>query len=150
MPSLSVFFRVRDVVIHATHETTAGFLFGGPPAARVDRAGLETALVPAVRAVLLGSKVGVGVPTRDEARTNLMSVLKTANVRSWTALARNARLCLVASDGNWLTITPTRNGGLAGDERGFHEIADARLRMSADGSDEDLLQALLRAEALCQ
>jgi hypothetical protein len=111
MNSAAAYFRKTDIVVHAQHRTVDGLWFAGPPAFRIERAEAATRLIPAVLEALRGSRSGVSLP--PDWKAVLAEVLGVAKVRSWNALARNAKLCSVSRSGQEIVITPNRNGGLS-------------------------------------
>jgi hypothetical protein len=148
MRSAAIFFRADNVVVHAQHQTTDEFWIAGAPAFRIDRAELATALVKAVKQALDASLNGVENPSNW--RSLLAPVLAVARARSWSALARNSHMCQIEGDSDGVTVVPTRNGGVTGDDRGFHELRNLSISVSDPDDDDRLLEALLQAEELCE
>ena len=59
-----------------------------------------------------------------EGEGNLMKpVLRAAKLRSYRTLVEQSALCSVLEDGADLLLTPTRNGGSTGPDRGFVPLA---------------------------
>jgi hypothetical protein len=87
---------------------------------RLTHARLPTQMVQAVQEALRCSMEGIPHPT--EWKSVGVSVLEVAGVRSWSALANASRRCEIENHADGMTIVPTRNGGLTGDDRGFHEL----------------------------
>ena len=141
------YFRKTDVVVHAQHRTVDGLWIAGPPVFRIDRAETATELIPAVLGALDRSRVGVPAPA--EWKAVLKEVLVVAKVRSWNALARGAKLCSISRSGQEIVITPNHNGGLKGEDRGFHEVPGRAIRIDAAAPASDLLQGLVTGEARC-
>jgi hypothetical protein len=77
-------------------------------------------------------------------------LLEAAHVRSYAAFARGARLCEIEDLPAGISIVPTWNGGVTGPDRGFRELTDAEIRVGLSAADDRLLEALLRAETLCE
>lgn len=125
---------------------TAGFIVASEHAARLPADAGDAALGQAVLDALAASRDGVPVPDRDELARRTAPLLRAAGVRSWSALARGARVCEVERDGAAIVLVPTVNGGHAGASRGFHHRPELALRL-AHGGAADALGAAVR-EAL--
>ena len=144
-----VYFRTHDIVVHSQHRTTVGLLIAGLPVFRVLREDVPKDLVRAVRDALAASATGVAHPTDWESVT--APLLHAARVRSsYSAFARGARLCAIEDLPAGISIVPTRNGGVTGPDRGFQELTDAEIQTGLSAADDTLLEALLRADALCE
>jgi hypothetical protein len=134
--------------VHSQHRTTAGVWVASAPAFRVHREELATVLVKTVRVAVSSSEDGI--PHPSEWKGVGAPVLEVARVRSWTALQRASCLCGVEATEEGLIVVPTRNGGVTGGDRGFHHLRNLAIRVTDSDSGDDLLQALLRAEKLCE
>jgi hypothetical protein len=145
---VDVFFRGDDVLVHAEHFTTEWLSICGLPAFRIPRGELGARLAEAVHQAFAGCRSGVPHPTDWKAM--LAPVLKVAGVRSWNALAKSSRVCIVEDRGTELALIPTRNGGVTGSNRGFHAIGDRTLSVPVGASHEALLSTLLQAEGFCE
>ena len=122
----SVAARSDGLFIHALHQTDAGFWTAGLPAVRLSPEAPLTALGAAVQQALAASRRGVPTPKRNDISERDHPVLQEFGMRSWKALQGDARLCQVEQRGETVEITPMRNGGTKGQDKGFHELsADA-------------------------
>lgn len=74
--------------------------------------------------------------------------LSAAGVRSEKAFMQGARLVEVTLM-NEMILTPTRNGGASGEQRGFAQRPDSDLNLPADSSPTEVGQALLAAFGHC-
>jgi hypothetical protein len=148
MGQAAVFFRRDNVVVHSQHQTIAGVWIAGEPAFCIRRDDLTTNLVGAVRDAVGNSLEAVPHPT--DWKRLLAPILKVARLRSWSAFARGTRLCSAEESHGVITIVPTRNGGVVGDDRGFQELDGRGIRVPAGATDDEVLEALLRAETQCE
>jgi hypothetical protein len=78
-----------------------------------------------------------------------MPFLQRAKIRSWNALQKSAKNCQVEALNHELRITPSRNGGTAGPDKGYHPIADRATTLPLNCSDEELGAAVLTALSFC-
>jgi hypothetical protein len=71
--------------------------------------------------------------------------LKAAGVRSWRQLETGVRCCWIEASDGQVTLTPLRNGGTRGDQKGFQPFGAPVVRVAADAPDADLGAAVLEA-----
>ena len=76
--------------------------------------------------------------TRDE-------FLKATGFRSWRQLEGPARSCWIREEAAGTVLTPLRNGGSRGDEKGFQPFGAEEIRCATGCGDEEIGAALLRA-----
>jgi hypothetical protein len=96
---------------------------------------------------LLASKVGVSHPTNWKAHSE--PLLRAAKIRSWNALQKSAKMCEIDAQDHELRITPTKNCGTSGPDKGYSPIAEQAVVLSTICSDEELGTAVLRTLTLC-
>jgi hypothetical protein len=71
-----------------------------------------------------------------EGERNLMRpVLRAAKLRSYRRLLEQSALCSVLEDGTDLVLTPTRNGGSTGPDRGFVPLAEEATKCPRQNQD---------------
>lgn len=112
-----IYFRTRDIVVHSQNQTTVGLLIAGRPAFRVLCEDAQRELAPAGRDALAGLTDGVPHPTDWKVVT--APLLEAARTRSYSVFARGTRPCEIEELSAAISIVPTRNGGVAGADRGF-------------------------------
>ena len=101
----------------------------------------------AIRRALLAAKEGVAHPT--DGKVQLAPLFKAARIKSWNTLQKSAKLCSVEAIDGQLRITPSRNGGTAGDDRGYHPINESAIILPPETSPAELGAALLLAIPHC-
>jgi hypothetical protein len=107
----------------------------------------ESELGSAVLMALAGSRADQPHPTNLTEVGRL--VLDAAGKRTWRALEKSAVLVQVRRDGVVIRVVPTRNGGTAGDDRGFHELADRASVLEHDAPSTEIARAVLAALSSC-
>ena len=119
----------------------------GLPACKLTREVSEADLGKAVRAVLMASETIVPHPTRWAGVTK--PIFQAVGMRSWKAMTASARHCQVGENDLGIVLTPSRNGGMLGDDRGFHDLSGSALTLSGGSTDAELGSALLTMEVRC-
>jgi hypothetical protein len=133
-------------IIHAEHRTTAGVLMSNPPVFRMPLSAATSQLGLAVRQALEGYRENVPHPT--DWKNAGAEFLKLTGFKSWRALEAPSKSCWISESGGELVFTPLRNGGTAGDKKGFQPFGAVPLRVPAAPSDEQLGQALMETLAV--
>ena len=76
--------------------------------------------------------------------------LRAAGVKSWRALHTESRHCSIEKTPSVILLRPSRNGGVAGDDKGFHALEDHTITVDSNCTHEVLGAALLSALAQCR
>jgi len=144
--SAAVYRLPNGVFVHSQSRTHEGVWVASLPAMLlpldVDAGALGVAAAEALAASASIEDVNYRVATAP--------VLEAAGARSWSRIHRNAKLCTVSRSLAGSAIQPTRNGGTAGDDRGFHELPGERIQIKAGCSDADLGRAILSGLSRCE
>jgi hypothetical protein len=143
----SVYARERDFIVQPSSWTTTGLRIGTQPIEVLPGAASAADLGAAIQNALSAAKEGVAHPT--DWKAHLMPLLESAKIRSWNALLKSAKMCEVETLGHEIRVTPSRNGGTSGSDKGYHPIADRAIVLPALCSDDELGASVLRAVALC-
>jgi CDI immunity protein len=143
----SVYARDRDYIIQPYSWTTTGLRIGTEPIDVLSRDADADELGAVLQRALSAAKDGVAHPTNWKAQ--LEPLLLCAKVRSWSALQKSAKMCQIETLDGGVRITPSRNGGIAGPDKGYHPIADQAVVLPLDCSNEELGTTVLRALTLC-
>jgi hypothetical protein len=143
----TVYARNRDYIVQPLSWTTTGLLIGTEPIDMLPHAVAAADLGRALQRALSAAKEGVAHPTDWKAQ--LSPLLQCAKIRSWNALQKAAKMCQVEALNGQMRITPSRNGGTSGSDKGYHHIADQTVLLPLDCSAEELGAGLLQALTLC-
>ncbi len=137
-------YRIGDrLIVHSMDRATSGVWITGTFVAALSAASPATGLGAAVEQALAESRDGVPHPQDGKAVGRL--VLDAAGQKSWRALQKRAVLVEVWKDSASIRIVPTRNGGTAGDDRGFHELPDREAVFEHDTSRIEIAEAVAAA-----
>ena len=68
----------------------------------------------------------------------MKTFLAAARVRSWRQLETNAVACWIREHEGEIIMTPLRNGGTQGDEKGFQPFGAAEATISLSAADAQL------------
>jgi hypothetical protein len=132
----TVLIRPNDFIVQPTLCTTMGLYVSGEPITVITRAAPPSRVGEAVRGALEVSMAVIPHPT--DWRAFSAPLLTAAGVRSWNAIQRSARHCRVEATGAVIRIIPSRNGGTAGEDKGYHPLVDQAIVLPADCTDEQL------------
>jgi hypothetical protein len=127
-------------VLHAQHRAISGVLVGAPPVLRLPLNVSDAELGAALRTVLRAYVEGVRHPT-DWSESG-KAFLKAAGYRSWKSLEALARSCWIEVSDDRIVITPLRNGGSRGDQKGFQPFGAEPVISSISGDDDEVGGAL--------
>ena len=144
---VSVYARDRDYIVQPHSWTTTGLRIGTEPINVLPGNTSAADLCEALQKALAAAKEGVAHPTDWKAQ--LEPLLQCAKIRSWNALQKSAKLCQVEAVDCGFRISPSRNGGTSGPDKGYHPIADQAVVLSLGSSPEDLGVAVLRILTRC-
>lgn len=143
MSKLATIYQRKGLLfVSASHETEAGFWVADTEVEIVDpidEQGLEKAIVNA----LARSREGVPTPARDA--NHITSLLKAANVSSWSTFAKLAKSVDVFAKEGELEITPYRN---MGGSEGFEPMTESVTHLTDDAT--GLGASVLRALAMAK
>ena len=142
-----MYIRPNGYIIQPQSRTTAGVWIGCEPIQTMARDVALTTLGQAIREVLAASRDAVAHPT--DWKGLLLPLFKCAKIRSWNALQKSAKMCGVEESNSELRIVPTRNGGTAGSDKGYHSLPEKAILLEADCAPEQLGKALEQALELC-
>jgi hypothetical protein len=147
MKRATVYVRELDLLFHCDNLTVDGVWIIGTPVRAMSAEAKPEDIGREVRTALNASKQNVPQPSDWSAvATPLLAV---AGVKAWSSLLKASSICLVAADEHRLTLTPTRNGGATGPDRGFHELSSAQLEIPLAAVDRDLGDAIVTAASRC-
>lgn len=143
----AMYARQNDFVIQPQSRTTAGVWIGVEPV-RVMSSETDMATVARhIRFALAASQEAVAHPS--DWKAVLRPLLDGAQVRSWNALQRSAKLVEIETSDAGIRVLSTRNGGASGGDKGFHSLPETAILLGIGCSDDDLGSALSQAMALC-
>lgn len=143
-----VYAKPGVLLIHSTRTTTAGVGLAGPEVHRLVAPFSPEAVGAAARLALAAYRHDVPHP-KDWSGVG-REFLSACGVRSWKALEKDARFCgIESSPDRGLRLSSTRNGGSAGDEKGFqpNDVPDRVLAQNV--GDRELGEAILAAIEDC-
>jgi hypothetical protein len=143
----SVYARDRDFIVQPLSWTTTGLRIGTPPVEVLPETASAADLGAAIQKAMSAAKEGVAHPTDWNA--HLRPLLELAKIRSWNVLQKSAKMCQVETLGHEIRVTPSRNGGTSGSDKGYHPIADRAIVLTVHCSDDELGTSVLRAVTLC-
>ncbi len=133
------------MLVHPVAVTRAGIGVSIAPVHRFN-AHSDGADIGAALRSSLEHGVSVAVPEGWKEHADLgRAFLRAAHLRSWKQLQTGSVSCWVRSDGSQIELTPLRNGGTSGPEKGFQPFGAAPIALAADASDAELGTALLEA-----
>jgi hypothetical protein len=135
-------------VIHGTHYSDQWIGNAGPPVHVVASDSAAEALGRALRETLASTRYGLA--DKAEARKLGDAFVKAAGFKSLKALVLESRYCHVNEDGKHLQLTPSRQGGWSGPDRGAHWLDDEKLTVAMSVTDAELGRALREAMQRCQ
>jgi hypothetical protein len=147
--SAAVYRRGDHYFVHANSMTDAGFWIASMPAMLLPVSSSVEALGAVVADTLAAGAVRVPTPSREEYRAVHAPLLKVAGLRSWSTLQRSAALCNIWQAANAVLVEPTRNGGTAGDDKGYHPLSDQSVAVPAEFSPSELGLAIVAAFQRC-
>jgi hypothetical protein len=143
----SVYARDHDYIIQPSSWTITGLRIGSEPTEILDHDVAAASLGAALRRAQSAAKEGVEHPT--DWKAHLLPLLQSAKIRSWNALQKSAKYCQVEALNHELRITPFRNGGTSGPDKGYHPIADHASTLPLHCSDKELGTAVISALSFC-
>lgn len=123
-------------------KATSGVWLAGEYAVLLTEAESPDDLGAAVERALVASRRDV--PHPSDWRNVGRQVLIVAGKKTWRTLEKGAVLTHVYRNRSSLRVTPTRNGGPTGDDRGFHELGDCEQTLEARASPIELARAVTR------
>jgi len=143
----AIYARQNDFVIQPESRTTFGVWIGWEPVQVLGRETEMTTVGQAIRDALVASRDGVVHPT--DWKAVLQPLFKGAKIKSWNAMQKSAKMVGIEMSDAELRIVPSRNGGTAGDDKGYHSLSEKAIVLAGDCSAEQLGSALSQALELC-
>jgi len=144
----AVFAREADLLVEPRCQATTGIWLSAGPVGRLPLPAAPADLGAAVRAALDQSRRGVPHPA--DWRAFVPPVLEAAGVRSWAALQKTAALCQIEAGPGGMRMLPFRNGGIRGEDRGYHPLEELAADLPAAASDEQVGAAVRAALTRCE
>lgn len=141
-------YKLRDrFLVHTDQITTAGVWLAAPKyvSLRLDTPAQEVG--KALLSALEDSGQTVPHPTQWAGLSKPR--LDAAGVKSEAAFHKGTQLVTVLRSQMETEIRPTRNGGVSGENRGFHDLPNATIRLSNHSSALEVGQAIIAAFASC-
>jgi hypothetical protein len=135
-------YRIDETIILTPQGSWKGAWFTIGPAISIPQVAEPQNIGKAIRQCLTHSTALNDMPNLKE---TCKSLFDTANVRSWPALQKKSSACSILSDSTSVEIAPYRNGGMRGDDKGFHRLDHKRIRLALDCSDAQLGGSLMQA-----
>jgi hypothetical protein len=143
---VAIFRFDNAVLVYSLDKAKSGVWLAGEFATLLVDASPEN-LGAAVEQALTASRFDV--PHPQDWRNVGANVLVVAGKKSWRALEKGAVAAHLFRDRSGVRITPTRNGGPTGDDRGFHELTDRTQSLDASASHLEVASGVIRALAEC-
>jgi hypothetical protein len=147
----AVYLLAGDYIIISTSETSAGVGIAQAPVVRIGGSSTSAALGEAVLDALQRSQTGVPHPSDWAALDREMkTALNAVKVSSFMRLHRQASSVDVDADDEVVTLTPMRNGGYKGPDRGFSGLPFKARRLRRGASTAEVGAAIVDAFQLCE
>lgn len=135
--------------MHPQAHTPSGFWIAALPAMLLPPDTHADDLGSAVLAALKSSELMAKQPTPADIAKTVKDVVRVAGCRSWAALQSNSLLCLLSLRASGIEVMPTRNAGLYGHDKGFHELPGAAIALPGNVSRGDLGATVVEAFKAC-
>jgi hypothetical protein len=135
-------------ILYAQQRTSSGVLVNAAPVVRLPPHAPAADLGTALRTVLASYKEGVPHPKNWSDATQRF--LKATGYRSWRALQDPSRSCWIEASAGAFRITPLKNGGPRGDQKGFQPFGAEAVVAPGDATNEQLGRSLEAALAASQ
>lgn len=146
-----VYSRADGYFVHAESQTVESVWILQAPVERVQLDAPDAALGAAVRRALARSRTDVAHPSDWMAfRIGVNRALNEVGISSVSKLHTGARLVSLRVFASAVCVTPTRNGGGSGPDRGFDELAEMVREIAEGSSDAELGQAVVASVAVCE
>lgn len=147
----SVYEMPFGYIIHPESRTVDGiWVFHGPVERLSNEVGVS-ALGSSVFNALSVSCVDIPNPEDWKAFNNeAKTLLNEQGVSSFMAIHKSGRLVSAKSDGEHICLTPTKNGGTSGDDRGYHDLSEIAISVSCFCTAAELGRAIKCALTLCE
>jgi hypothetical protein len=139
------------VVLIPVNTSVDGVGLEADPIARLGTLEASAETGAALRNALGHSRRGVPHPTDWKlVASEVRARNRAAGIKSAKHLHESAKLVVVRETDLAFEVTPCRNGGSTGPDRGYHDLTDATLTLDRIASDEELGRAIARAAAICR
>ena len=147
-PVLRIYFTLDRIAVVPTHRTQDGIYISAGPVRVLDRECSPEELGAEISASRADCRVDVAPP--EDRHLASQPLLVAMQLRSWSALQSRAKLVKVDWNAPNITITPTRNGGVTGDDRCYHDLPHASSFLDLAATDRMLGETVQRALTRCQ
>jgi hypothetical protein len=144
MKRAAAYKREMKIYFHSDSKTTAGVWIATAPFVALEESDLPPRKGNCLREVLGHSQEGVPHPTRWDL---FDPMLKLAGVKSWSKFVKSTASCSVELEGDQFQFIPYKN---LGPSKGYVQIQDRKMVISADASDKELGILLEKAFEACE
>lgn len=140
-------FRIgEDLRVYPVARTVDGIGVDVPPVKRFTNSRADVAAIGSALRAILASPPKEPAPRYWNERKELgKQFLKSAGVRSWREIQLHAVSCWIEIGDKQIFMTPLRNGGTRGDQKGFQPFGAAPVMVGFDEPDVTLGAALIAA-----
>ena len=140
-------FRIgEDLRLYPVARTVDGIGVDVPPVKRFTNSRADVAAIGAALRAILASPTDEPAPRYWNERKELgKQFLNSAGVRSWREIQLHAVSCWIEIGDKQIFMTPLRNGGTRGDQKGFQPFGAALVVVRLDEPDVALGAALIAA-----
>ena len=135
------------LLVHSEFRTTSGVYVASPPYHLLSKEAVPSDIAEALLDALLQSKDNAIHPKDWKAIES--ALIEAAGFKTHRAFMNAARSCSVELVGSDIFITPTRNGGISGSEKGFTAIKERTQKILQSASPNEIGLATYRAIEEC-
>lgn len=128
-------------------KTVSGLLVSSEPFESLPADADPTTLGGAVRSALLQAEGTIPNPTDWKAVS--APRLAAAGVKTESAFQRHSKLIRISAEAATIELTPTGNGGVSGEGKGFHPLDEVALVVALNCTDIELGEAVYEALSVC-
>ncbi|WP_211831189.1 hypothetical protein [Kistimonas asteriae] len=141
-----IYERKGSLFLGANQQTTAGVWLDAGPYFTCSSSDEEATIGSLCLQALEHSKSGVPHPKTHSGMTK--PLLLAAGVKSYRTFIKGTKMCMLSASDKY-EITPCRNGGSTGNEKGFHEIAEKTQYLQQASNVSQLGKAVIQALIAC-
>lgn len=140
--------RLKDRwLVHPELKSVSGIFVASEPYQSLPNDADPIALGNAVRSALaLAQRT---IPNPPDWKALSVPRLAAAEVKSEAALQRQSQLIRITAEAAKIVLTPTRNGGASGSDKGFHHLEAATMAVASNCTDRELGETLRDALSKC-
>lgn len=146
---VSAYQRGDRMLICADDQTATGLWMGSDRIVALTANVSASELGAAVRSALADSRTGLPTPDLRGKPPADAPLWRAMGVRTRRAFMTGTRLCSILRDGGVITITPTANGGAAGEDRGWSDLPEQSMVLSDTADAGELGGAIYEALERC-